>query len=138
MKIYLNGDAISNLAQKLAQLQQRAKPAINEMLMNGSDFLIEALKRGCESYGHVNTGGLRESIDRKSPPKVTDDGGEVIVTFKGTNEHGVRYGEIMAYLNYGTAGGKIQADHWVDNTVAEAMPIATQIMNDTLNKYLNA
>lgn len=135
MKIYINSDRIDNLALKLARLQQRAKPAINEMLMNGSDFLIEALKRGCDSYGHVKTGGLRESIDRKSPPEVTDDGGEVIVTFKGTNEHGVRYGAIMAYLNYGTSS--IPADHWVDNTVAESMPIVTQIMNDTLNKHLN-
>lgn len=134
----MNGDGIQNLARKLARLQERAKPAVNEMLIAGSDYIIAALKDAVTAYGHNRTGGLEGSIQRKGPPRITSTGGEVTITFVGTNEHGVRYGAIMAYLNYGTAGGRIQADHWVDNTMAEASPVARQIMEDILNRYLNA
>lgn len=135
MRIYLNGDGIDGLAAKLARLGDRAKEAVSDMLITGSDIMIDGLKRGCAEYGHVKTGGLQNSIQRKGKPKVSDDGGEVVVTFKGTNEHGTRYGEIMAYLNYGTS--TIPADHWVDNTVEEVLPIATQAMSDVLDRHLN-
>ncbi|MBR4458276.1 MAG: hypothetical protein IKS31_04895 [Clostridia bacterium] len=148
MRIHLNGDHIDNLARKLASLGERAGEAVSDMLINGSDYLIDALKRGCAEYGHDSpgnsgraTGGLIKSIQRKSEPKLNNDGGEVVITFKGSKKSGksgkksVRYGEIMAYLNYGTSS--IPADHWVDNTLELAMPIAKEIMNDTLNKHLN-
>ncbi len=134
MRIYINGDGIEGLARKLASLGDKARGAINDMLMQGSDYMIDALQQACTSYGHDRTGGLRESIQRKSAPKVTEDGGEVIITFKGANEYGTRYGEIMAYLNYGTS--HIRGDHWVDNTVDLAKPLAEQIMSDVLDKHL--
>lgn len=134
MNIHLNGEGIDGLASKLAALGQKAASAVNDMLINGSDVLIDGLKSGCDEYGHNRTGGLRNSINRKAAPKVTEDGGEVVVTFVGADEHGTRYGEIAAYLNHGTS--KISADHWVDNTVERVMPAAKRAMSDTLNAHL--
>ena len=142
MRIYLDADkAIEGLAKKLASLETGAKAAVMDMLIEGSDVMIDGLQRGVAEYGHAPpgksgraTGGLAESIQRKGSPKATEDGGEVIITFAGTDEHGERYGEIAAVLNYGSSS--IPADHWIDNTVELVKPLAEQAMAQALDRHL--
>ena len=142
MRLYLDAEkAVEGLAKKLARLETGAKAAIKDMLIAGSDVMIDGLKRGAAEYGHGPpgksgraTGGMIESIRRKSAPKVTEDGGEVIVTFVGTDEHGERYGEIAAILNYGSS--TIPADHWIDNTVEMVKPLAEQAEAQALDRHL--
>lgn len=141
MKLYLDAsEAIDGLAAKLARLGAGAQAAVMDMLIEGSDVLIDGLKRGVVEYGHDApgesgraTGGLKESIQRKEP-ELTSDGGEVIVTFKGTNDSGERYGAIAAYLNYGTSS--IRGDHWIDNTYELVKPLAENAMAQALNRHL--
>lgn len=142
MRLYLDAsEAIDGLAAKLARLGANAQAAVKDMLIEGSDVLIDGLQRGVVEYGHDApgesgraTGGLKESIQRKSAPKLTSDGGEVIVTFKGTNDSGERYGAIAAYLNYGTSS--IRGDHWIDNTYEMVKPLAENAMAQALNRHL--
>lgn len=103
--------------------------------------MIDGLKRGVAEYGHDApgesgraTGGLKESIGLKGKIKTTDDGGEAIITFNGTDARGQRYGAIAAYLNYGTSS--IPADHWIDNTVELVKPLAQDAMEQALDRHL--
>lgn len=148
MKIYLDANGIEGLAGKLASLGDRAQAAVADMLKVGSDFMIDGLKRGVTEYGHDApgksgraTGGLKESIGLKGGKiKATNDGGEAIITFNGTDARGQRYGAIAAYLNYGTSNSdgtsKITADHWIDNTVEMIKPLAQDAMKQALDRHL--
>lgn len=142
MKIYLDANGIEGLAGKLASLGDRAQAAVEDMLEAGSSFMIDGLKRGVTEYGHDApgksgraTGGLKESIGLKGGKiKATNEGGEAIITFKGTDARGQRFGEIAASLNYGTSS--IPADHWIDNTVELIKPLAQDAMAQALDRHL--
>lgn len=145
-KISLDCSGIENLARKLGSLGDRAPRAVEAMLIKGADLMTDGLRRGCAEYGHDKpgtsgraTGGLKESIGVKSGSlRAERDGGSVIITFNGTDEHGTRYGEIAYYLNYGTGGEHgITADHWIDNTIDLVRPLCTEAMNQVLKQYLN-
>lgn len=140
MKIYLDANGIEGLAKKLASLAY-PRAAVADMLKAGSDYMIDGLKRGVTEYGHDApgksgraTGGLKESIGLKGKIKATNDGGEAIITFNGTDARGQRYGEIAASLNYGTSS--IPADHWIDNTVELIKPLAQDVMKQALDRHL--
>ena len=74
MRIYLDADkAIEGLAKKLASLETGAKAAVMDMLIEGSDVMIDGLQRGVAEYGHAPpgksgraTGGLAGSIQRRA------------------------------------------------------------------------
>ena len=134
-KIYLDCKGIDDLAHKLGSLGDKARGAVTEMLTVGSDLMIDGLQRACDEYGHVRTGGLRKSIQRKGNVVAFDDGGFVIVTFKGKNKSGTRYGEIAYYLNYGTHGNA--GDNWIDNSVELLKPICEDAMEQVLNRHLS-
>ena len=137
----MDAKGIDDLAVKLAKLGDMAQTAVTDMLEAGSSFMIDGLKRAVTEYGHDApgksgraTGGLKESIGLKGKIKATNDGGEAIITFNGTDARGQRYGEIAASLNYGTSS--IPADHWIDNTVELIKPLAEDVMEQKLNSYL--
>lgn len=136
-RIRLDCTGIENLARKLGSLGDAAAGAVQEMLEKGASMMVDGLQRGVQEYGHVRDGDLQKSIGIKDNSlKADPDGGSVVITFKGTDERGERYGAIAYYLNYGTSS--IQADHWIDNTVELMRPLCNEAMEQVLNKHINA
>lgn len=137
MHVRLDVTGIDGLAKKLVSLGENAKGAVYDMLIAGSDIVIDELKKSATDMRHTpKTGDMIGSIQRKAEPSVHDNGGSVTVTMEGSNKFGTRYAEIGAYLNYGTS--KITGDHWFDNGADNALPKAEKAMKNVLDGYLNA
>jgi hypothetical protein len=140
VRLYVDDGAINGLVNKLSRLGAEAGQTAVEMAEAAGNYAVEALKMATHDYGHHRTGGLEGSIGLKGKPQMTANGASVVVTFKGTNEHGERYGAIAAYLNYGTgnkgADGGIKPSHWVDNTREDIKGAVVEIAEKVLDSKL--
>lgn len=139
MRMYVDNAAIDGLVDKLNRLGAGASQAAVEMAQAAGEYIVEELQNAVD-LNHYREGGLEKSVALKGKPQVTDTGATVTVTFKGTAPSGARYGEIAAYLNYGTGkkgnGGGIAPSHFVDNTREDVRGPAAEIAQEVLDRLI--
>lgn len=111
----LTFQGLDAVMDELTRRENGASEVIGQMLEAGAAEMVQAWKDAAP----VRTGGLQKSIKASKITKDAD-GGNAVISPKGTNKYGYRYGEIAFILHYGTS--RINASRWVDAAEADGEP----------------
>lgn len=116
-KISFSGlETFSLSLQELAAIPEDVK---DEMLSSGADVAIRAMRQSLDSYGLVESGQLKGSLDKK---RKTDKQGELYydVAPYGKRDDGERNGQVGYVNEYGAPHKGIRARPWMQLAVETA------------------